>query len=141
VEFYFRILEAYRRLSLAGKVGLVLGMTLVATAAGAAVLILLPADHFTRRPARTSFWYRHPVMRWVTILLKNALGLLIVPLGLLMLAGPGPGLVFTLLGLSLLDIPKKRAIERWIISRAGVLRTINGLRARFGRPPVLVDEE
>jgi hypothetical protein len=75
------------------------------------------------------------------IIVRNLLGIVILPLGLVMLIGPGPGLVFTLLGLSLIDLPGKKAVERKIISRPGVLRTINELRVSFGRSPFTVDQE
>ena len=47
---------------------------------------------------------------------------------------PGPGLVFILLGLSLLDFPGKRALQRRVVTRPFVLRVLNKTRTRFGPP-------
>ena len=65
--------------------------------------------------------------------------------GLLLLLGivmalplvPGPGVLFILLGLSLLDMPGKRALERYIISRPLVLHSVNRMRARWNRPALI----
>jgi hypothetical protein len=36
-----------------------------------------------------------------------------------------------------MDLPGKRALERWLISLPKVLSAMNRLRARRGRPPLL----
>jgi hypothetical protein len=38
----------------------------------------------------------------------------------------------------LVDFPGKRRVERALVSRPGVRRAIDGLRARFGRPPLVL---
>jgi len=53
---------------------------------------------------------------------------------------PGPGLVFMLLGLSLLDFPGKRNAERRILAVPAVIRFLNDVRARFGRAPLALDD-
>ena len=47
---------------------------------------------------------------------------------------PGPGIVFLLLGVSLVDVPGKRRFQRYLISRPMVLKSVNKLRARWHRP-------
>jgi hypothetical protein len=54
---------------------------------------------------------------------------------------PGPGLVFILLGLSLLDFPGKRSLERRLLSVPRVQRFLNEVRERFGRPPLIIDAD
>jgi hypothetical protein len=49
-----------------------------------AVVVLMPADHFSRPPGQDSAARRHPALRWTLIVLKNVAGLLIVPLGVIM---------------------------------------------------------
>ena len=57
-----------------------------------------------------------------------------------MLFLPGQGLLTILIGVSLMDFPGKRTIERKLISRPVVLQAINRIRQRFDRPPLLIDE-
>jgi UPF0716 family protein affecting phage T7 exclusion len=73
--------------------------------------------------------------------LKNVLGVVLVLWGVIMLAIPGPGVVTLLLGLSLLDFPGKRALERRILTSPGVLRTLNALRARAGQPAITLPNQ
>jgi hypothetical protein len=119
-------------------IGLV--VTVVMTGLAIAAVVWMPADHFSRPPGQDDLGRRHPIARWTVKILKNALGLLIVPLGVLMaLPGvPGPGLVFILVGLSLLDFPGKRRLERRLLAVPAVLRFLNRVRAHYRRPPLIV---
>jgi hypothetical protein len=139
-ELYRRIIEAYGRLSLGTKVGLIVAIALVTTAAGMAVIVKLPAEHFVRKPPPDSWWRRHRVIRWTALALKNALGRVVFPLGVFMSLPlvPGPGLVFMLLGLSLLDFPGKRKLELKLVQRPSVTRFLTDLRASFGKPPFVI---
>jgi hypothetical protein len=113
---------------------------LVTTGAAVAVVVLMPADHFSRPPGQDSAARRHPLLRWTLIVLKNVAGLVILPLGVIMALPlvPGPGLVFILVGLSLLDFPGKRSLERRLLAVASVQRFLNRVRERFGRPPLVI---
>jgi hypothetical protein len=102
------------------------------------LLVKLPADYF-RDPSPRHWWVgRHPVIRRIGVILKNLLGGVLVGLGVLLsLPGvPGPGILTILIGLMLLDFPGKRRLERWLIRRPTILRTINRLRRRYGTPPL-----
>jgi hypothetical protein len=44
-----------------------------------------------------------------------------------------------LIGVSLIDFPGKQQLVQRIVGRPGVLRTINSLRSRFGRLPLVID--
>ena len=69
---------------------------------------------------------------------KNLLGFLLVALGIVLsLPGvPGQGLLTILIGAMLVNFPGKRACERWLLQRRGVLTTINKLRVKAGRAPL-----
>jgi hypothetical protein len=140
VEFYRKLAHFYGALPWSLKVGLVVGVTVLTTAGAMAVLVWLPPDHFNRARREDR---RHVVLRWTLKILKNLLGLVVLPLGIVMALPlvPGPGLVFILIGLSLLDFPGKRALERRLLGRPSVLRYINEVRARFGRGPLVVEPE
>jgi hypothetical protein len=137
---YRRVIDAYGGLSLGAKVALIVAIALFTTAVGMVVIVRLPAEHFVRKPPPDSWWRRHRAVRWTALILKNALGLLVLPLGVFMSLPlvPGPGLVFVLLGLSLLDFPGKRVLERKLVGRPSIMRFLNDLRASFGKPPFVV---
>jgi len=49
---------------------------------------------------------------------------------------PGQGVLTILVGLFLVDFPRRQQLERALARRAGVLPALNRLRARFGRAPL-----
>jgi UPF0716 family protein affecting phage T7 exclusion len=67
---------------------------------------------------------------------KNVLGVILLIAGAIMLLTPGQGIITMLIGLALIDVPGKRALETWIVGRPRVLAAINRLRARYGHPPL-----
>ena len=86
---------------------------------------------------RPNSWrQRHPALRIGYHIIKNLLGVLFLGAGLIMLFAPGQGVLTILLGLSLLEVPGKRALEIRILRQPAVLRTINRIRARAGRRPL-----
>jgi hypothetical protein len=103
------------------------------------LLMRMPADYFARDRSARSRQSRHPVVRAVLLLLKNLLGVAALLAGLVMLFTPGQGLVGIVLGIWLLDIPGKEALEKRVIGHPRVLRTINKLRGKAGQPPLVVD--
>ncbi len=97
----------------------------------------IPVDYFSR-PERHPMYAdtRHPLVGWVLATLKNVLGVVLILLGLLMLLTPGQGILTILIGVLLVNFPGKFAMERWVVTRPGVLRTLNAFRAKIGRPPI-----
>ena len=140
-DLFRRIIDAYSDMGMVSRVLSVVLIALLTTAAGLTAIVLLPEDHFLPRPIPDSWWRRHWVIRWFLLLLKNTAGGIIAVLGILMLVAPGPGLVFILLGLSLLDFPGKRKLERKLVQRPSVIRFLNDLRATFKRPPFALEPE
>jgi len=113
-------------------------LTLAATLAAVPwVVSRLPADYFSR-PRRTSWRLgaRVSVVGLAVVLVKNAIGVVLVVLGFIMLFTPGQGLLTLLTGLLLMNFPGKYRLERWLVMRAGVLRSLNWLRRRGGHPPL-----
>jgi putative transmembrane protein PGPGW len=103
------------------------------------LLVKLPADYFNRDHHHDG--PRHPVLYWTVLVLKNLIGVVLVVMGFLMLFLPGQGVLTILIGVMLLNFPGKRRLQRKLVSRPGVLKTINKLRSRFGQPPLVVDDE
>ena len=106
------------------------------------VLARMPADYFVRKgPPPESWRGRHPVVRWTLRAVRNVLGLALFLVGIPLVPLPGPGFVTMLAGLALVDLPIKRQLERRVVRVGGVLRAVNWLRSRAGRPPLIVDGE
>jgi hypothetical protein len=105
------------------------------------VLVKLPTNYFHSSHAREFLVERHPVLRALGIFAKNLLGLVLVVCGIIMsLPGvPGQGVLTILLGIMLLDFPGKRRLEVGIVSRPRVFSAVNNLRARFDKPPLMLD--
>ena len=101
------------------------------------VLTRLPADYFSKeRRARLAEHAKNRPFHWLLVVAKNALGALLVVLGLIMLVLPGQGLLTLLVGLLFVDFPGKYRLERRIIGGPRVLRAINALRERWHKPPL-----
>ena len=97
----------------------------------------MPPDHFVRPgPPAESFRGRHPVFRLAVLFVRNVLGVMLLLAGFAMLVLPGQGILTILIGISITSFPGKRALERKVIGMPAVLKTINRLRARRGRPPL-----
>jgi hypothetical protein len=98
-------------------------------------LLSIPADYFTHEHRPLERWRDlHPILRRALIIGKNALGAMLVVLGVIMLFTPGQGVLALLLGVSLMDIPGKREVERRIVQRPSVLKLVNLMRANANRP-------
>ena len=106
------------------------------------LLVKLPSTYFAAEHPQRLRDYRHPAVRLVLRVLKNLLGLCLVVAGVLLSVPgiPGQGVLTMLIGIMLLDFPGKRRLERKLVSRKRVLNTINRLRQRFGKPPLVVSE-
>ena len=102
------------------------------------ILVRLPPHYFDERHPRTWMEDHHPVLRLVGHVIKNAVGVVLLLAGFAMLFLPGQGILTILIGISLVDFPRKRHLEAKLISLPTVLNTINGLRERFGQPPLTV---
>lgn len=106
------------------------------------LIVRMPHNYFEgRRPAPNRWANRHPVVRMTVLVVKNMLGLVLVAFGIILLFTPGQGILSILMGLSLLNIPGKRAVERRLVGNPVVLRALNHVRARAGRLPLIVDDD
>ena len=93
------------------------------------VIVRLPADYFVR--PRREAWRLSPSRlpgALLFTLLKNLLGLALAVLGIIMLVTPGQGLLTLLVGLLLMNFPGKYRLERWLVTRKGIMRGMNWLR-------------
>ncbi len=102
----------------------------------------IPSNYFEHEKRPQVPWAtQHPAMRAILLVAKNVGGVLLVILGLVMLVIPGQGIASIVVGITLLDFPGKFRLERWLISHSPVLRSINWLRQRAHKEPLVVPEK
>ncbi len=119
-------------------IGILSLITFLATVIVVPILVVrIPNDYFTRTERPPEHWtFRYPLVRPTVLILKNVLGAAFVLLGLSLLFLPGQGILTILIGVTLMNFPGKRALERSIIRKRPVQRAVNWLRARAHRPPL-----
>ena len=138
-DFIRHGIERYRALGWPVALALGLGLPLASFVVGLLVAIGLPADYFVRTPDRGVFWQSHRALQLALVAAKNLLGAIVFVAGFVMALPlvPGPGVLFMLVGLGLVDFPGKRSLERRLLREPHVLSSVNKMRARFGKPPIL----
>ena len=105
------------------------------------LLSLIPADYFqSPEPYKAHHTFRHPALRTIVVVLKNVIGWILILAGIAMLILPGQGLLTILMGMLLINFPRKRDFERSLVRRQGILKSINWFRAKSGKEPLLAPE-
>lgn len=106
------------------------------------LVIRIPEDYFTEQRRRpVAWWDRRPLLRVAALGIKNVLGVVFVAAGVAMLVLPGQGVMTIIIGLMLLDFPGKFRLERWLVSRGPVIRSMNWIRSKARRPSIMVPEK
>lgn len=121
--------------------GLFVLSTGVSTAIVIAYLVGIANDHFVAPVTGLGRRMQTPALRVAYGVGKNLLGLALIAIGIVLSVPgvPGQGLLTIFVGVLMLDVPGKRALELSIVRRPAVSRTINRVRARFKRPPLVLD--
>jgi len=98
----------------------------------------IPRDYFLPTTARSP-WHDSPSSgRFVYHLIKTIAGVMLILAGIVMLFIPGQGIITILMGIILMDFPGKRRLALRIVRNPTVLRSINWMRARSNRPPLML---
>ncbi len=107
------------------------GMTIGSLAVVLRIVLSVPEDYFEAEQPRRPSWTGRRVVR-------NGVGIVLIAAGVaLSVPGvPGQGVLTILVGLALVDFPRRQRLERALARRPGVLPALNRLRTRFGRPPL-----
>jgi uncharacterized membrane protein SpoIIM required for sporulation len=115
-------------------------ITFIVTLVAVPWLILrIPSDYFSNRRRIRKLWAdHHPAVRALLLTAKNLLGYLLILAGAIMLAIPGQGMLTILIGIIFIDLPGKYRLERWAVTRPAVLRSINWLRKRARKAPLVL---
>jgi hypothetical protein len=105
------------------------------------LIVRIPSHYFSHTRRVDKLWdHRHPAIRMMLIIGKNILGYILILAGIIMLVLPGQGLLTILIGVILVDIPGKYRFEKWVITRPPALRSVNWLRLRAKRAPLVIEE-
>jgi hypothetical protein len=106
------------------------------------ILTRLPANYFSHRKKFRAPWaLGHPLIQLPLFIIKNTFGVILIGLGIILLALPGQGILTIVVGLIMLDFPGKYAAERWVVEREYILQSINWIRAKAGKPELILDSE
>jgi archaellum biogenesis protein FlaJ (TadC family) len=137
MEWFYSLTEwaTENSIALSWLVAVSLGLFLLTPLAVGWLVIRLPKDYIvTKRRQPLATWEQHPVLRMLLLIVKNLLGVILLLAGVIMLFTPGQGLLTIVVGFVLLDFPGKSRLERWLVTRQSVWRSINWLRKRAGQP-------
>ena len=98
----------------------------------------IPDDYFVPKKRQPTQWKtRQPLIRLIILIGRNCLGYMLLVGGILMLFLPGQGLLTMITGLLLIDYPGKFRLERKIVNTPTVLKSLNWLRAKAHKPPLI----
>lgn len=98
---------------------------------------LIPSDYFIKRNAPKL--KTNNIFLWYLILIiKNILGYSLIIGGIMMLVLPGQGLFTIIIGLMLSNYPGKYYIEKRFIEIPAIFKSINWLRAKSNKPPIML---
>lgn len=97
------------------------------------ILVVRMPSHYFVGKRRVRKW---TLPRKLFYVLRNSIALLLLLAGLAMLILPGQGLLTILMAVMVSDLPGKYKVERWLVCKPGVLRSLNWIRSRYHRPPL-----
>ncbi len=103
------------------------------------LIVRIPTDYFAHERREHEKPERHPVLHTLWIIGKNTIGVALIAAGIAMLVLPGQGILTILVGIMVMDFPGKYALEKKLVSMSGVLKALNWIRQKRGRPPLRVE--
>lgn len=105
------------------------------------IVAQIPVDYFTHHGRhRMSQSNHHPAVRLFLAAVKNILGAVMLVAGIIMVIGPGQGLLTILFALMIMNYPGKYRLECWIIRKPPIFNAVNTMRKKRGKEPLLPPE-
>lgn len=105
------------------------------------VIRRMPHDYFLEdSPKVEEIRERHSVLRIIFLILKNLVGGILFLGGVLMLIGPGQGLLTILIGLFLMDFPGKRNLEIRLMRTGPIKKTVDWIREKADKRPLILPD-
>jgi len=99
----------------------------------------IPEDYFLPKKRQPTQWKQlHPVIRLFALIGKNVIGCGLILAGLVMLLLPGQGILTLVMGLLLVDYPGKFRLERRLVKTPAILNSLNWLRRKAKKPPLVM---
>ncbi len=87
------------------------------------LVVRIPSDYFSHKRRSRKLWGgQNLLLRLLFLTIKNLFGYILIITGVFMLAIPGQGMLTTLIGIILIDLPGKYRFERWFVGRPLVLQ-------------------
>ena len=102
------------------------------------LVALIPSDYFVSKKD-TKFKSEYPFIWLISMIIKNIIGYVLIIGGILMLFLPGQGLFTIFIGLMMSNYPGKYYIEKKFIAIPSILKTINWLRKRSNKEPIIIN--
>ncbi|MBN2279161.1 MAG: hypothetical protein JXQ65_01125 [Candidatus Marinimicrobia bacterium] len=96
------------------------------------LIINLSPDYFSGKK-KSLYLYKHPLIRYIILILKNVMGFLLIIMGIVMLFIPGQGLLSIAIGLLFINFPGKKKLEYKFFTNAKIASVINHIRSRAGK--------
>jgi uncharacterized membrane protein HdeD (DUF308 family) len=90
----------------------------------------IPYDYFIKEKRR-----KNPILFFVS----NFFGVFFLLIGIVFLFTPGQGILTILIGIILLDFPKKQKFERYFIQKFNLLPALNFVRKKFNKEEIVID--
>jgi len=116
-------------------------MFIASLAAMPFIVARIPEDYFTHHGRHRMAQNNHGLVKGLLLAgLKNILGAMLLMVGFIMLFTPGQGLLSILFGLMIMNYPGKYKLECWIIRKPLLARSLNYMRAKRGKGPLLEPE-
>lgn len=114
---------------------------LITFAVSVAILIHLPANYLRSLDVDSMPVAGPGILFRLGFVVKNLFGAILLVVGIILSVPglPGQGLLTVLAAVLLLDFPGKRKLLYGILRRPRLLGTVNRLRQRFLRAPLVVD--
>ena len=122
IDLYTDYAEWLQLIALASLIMLVISASLLPY-----LVAQLPTDYFCNQPQSA---HRIFSKKGLIRILRNLIGLILLPVGLLMLVSPGQGLLTVILALLLIDYPQKKKIEQALLQREVIFNGLNLLRKK-----------
>lgn len=95
----------------------------------------IPETYFLHKNRQPQIWKsKFPLLRLITLMLKNIIGVLLIIGGLMMLVLPGQGLITLVTGFLFIDYPGKYKLERRLVASPLILKSLNWIRKKSNKP-------
>ncbi len=106
------------------------------------LVVRIPHDYFASGKRRPVAWAnRHPALRGLLRFCRNLLGIFFLLVGVLLLFIPGQGVLTMVVGVLMMDFSGKFNLEKKLIHRPAILRSLNWVRKKAGHRPLELDHQ